>query len=318
MRLILGDNLQKPSIRDIILIGSFQQDLSTNRKLLRLVGRSEFSKMRYTLKYGGKFGDKIVKFGKTFYNKVLQPGYSKVLKPVYNATKKIIEFAANNDIANNAIKVVGNMVGSALGAPGVGNILAAAAKGTDSALKIGESVVNELFDKKKLDVKDVKEIVDIIREQIKEFMGKDKEQLEKKVENVEENLKDLDLEKEDVTKEDIKEGVNAGLIFYNPVNRQMIKKYAGRVKLGGSLKPINPKILKILPKLLNKRRLINKIRPATIGIDKPNRFNDVPDNLKGGRARMSGRAKMSGRVRMSGNIGDDITSKLEALKSKYK
>ena len=301
MRLILGDNLQKPSIRDIILIGSFQQDLSTNRKLLRLVGRSEFTKMRYTIKYGGKFGDKLIKFGKNFYSKVLQPGYKKVLKPAYNVTKKIIDIAANNDLANNAIKVVGNMVGSALGAPGVGNMIAAAAKGTDSAIKIGESVVNDLVKKKKLDPEDIKQIIAIIREQIKEFMGKDKEQLEKKTENVEENLKDLDLEKENVTPEDIKDGVNAGLIFYNPVNRQMIKKYAGRVKLGGSVKPMNPRLLKILPKILNSRRKL-----TTKGIDKHNRFDELSSHKDGGRARMSG------------NISDDVTSKLEALKSKYK
>lgn len=308
MRLILGDNLQKPSIRDIILIGSFQQDLSTNRKLLRLVGRSEFTKMRYTIKYGGKFGDKLIKFGKNFYSKVLQPGYKKVLKPAYNVTKKIIDIAANNDLANNAIKVVGNMVGSALGAPGVGNMIASAAKGTDSAIKIGEKVVNDLVKKKKLDPDDIKQIVTIIRGQIKEFKGKDKEQLEKKTENVEENLKDLDLEKENVTPEDIKDGVNAGLIFYNPVNRQMIKKYAGRVKLGGSLKPMNPKLLKILPKILNSRKRLL----TTKGIDRPNRFNELPQHKEGGRTSLGGRA------RMSGNIGDDVTSKLEALKSKYK
>ena len=46
MRLILGDNLIQPSIRDIILIGSFQQDLTTNRKLLRAIGRNDFRKIR--------------------------------------------------------------------------------------------------------------------------------------------------------------------------------------------------------------------------------------------------------------------------------
>ena len=39
MRLILGDNLKQPSIRDIILIGSFQQDLTTNKKLLKVIGK---------------------------------------------------------------------------------------------------------------------------------------------------------------------------------------------------------------------------------------------------------------------------------------
>ena len=90
MRLILGDNLTQPSIRDIILIGSFQQNLSTNRKLLKTVGRNNFRKIRYQVKYGGKFGDRLIKFGKSFYSKVLQPGINKVAKPVYNATKKII------------------------------------------------------------------------------------------------------------------------------------------------------------------------------------------------------------------------------------
>ena len=150
MRLILGDNLIQPSIRDIILIGSFQQDFTKNRKLLRSIGRNNFIKVKYQIKYGGKFGDRLVKFGKSFYSKVLQPGFNKVAKPVYNATKKIIDVAANNDFANNAIKVVGNLVGSALGAPGVGSMISSAAKGADSAIKIGESVVNRLVKDKKL------------------------------------------------------------------------------------------------------------------------------------------------------------------------
>ena len=54
------------------------------------------------------------------------------------------------------------------------------------------------------------------------------------------------------TKEDVKDGFKAGLIFYNPVNRKVIAKYSGRVKLGGSVKPIHPNLLKILPKILKK------------------------------------------------------------------
>ena len=175
MRLILGDNLIQPSIRDIILIGSFQQDFTKNRKLLRSIGRNNFIKVKYQIKYGGKFGDRLVKFGKSFYSKVLQPGFNKVAKPVYNATKKIIDVAANNDFANNAIKAVGNLVGSALGAPGVGTMISTAAKGADSAIKIGESVVNRLVKDKKLDGDDIMEIINIIKEQkkiLKEMINK--------------------------------------------------------------------------------------------------------------------------------------------------
>ena len=300
MRLILGDNLIQPSIRDIILIGSFQQDLTTNKKLLRSIGRNNFSRVRYQLKYGGKFGDRLINFGKSFYNKVIQPGFNKVAKPVYNATKKLVDFAANNDIANSAIKIVGNMVGTALGAPGVGNIIASAAKGADSAIKIGESVVNRLVEEKKLDGDDIMQIINIIKEQIKEFKGKDKEKFDEKVENVKENLKDIDLEKENLTKEDVKEGFKAGLIFYNPVSRKVINKYSGRVKMGGSIKPINPKLLKILPRLFKKIKIVKKI----------NKTNN------------NGRVAMAGRVKMSGDINNenlnDIQSKLNALKSKYK
>ena len=250
MRLILGDNLKQPSIRDIILIGSFQQDLTTNRKLLKAIGRNDFRKVRYQVKYGGKFGDRLIKFGKSFYSKVLQPGFNKVAKPVYNATKKIIDIAANNDFANNAIKVVGNAVGTALGVPGVGTMISTAAKGADSAIKIGESVVKRLVSEKKLDGDDIMEIINIIKEQIKDIKGKDKDKLDEKAETIKENLKDVDLEKENLTKEDVKEGFKAGLVFYNPVSRKLINKYSGRVKMGGSLKPINPNLLRILPRIM--------------------------------------------------------------------
>ena len=87
VRLIIGDNLKQPSIRDIITIQSTKQNLS--RKMLRIIGRSSYAKYNYSIKYGGKFGDRLIKYGKSFYNKVIKPGYSKVLKPVYNATKKL-------------------------------------------------------------------------------------------------------------------------------------------------------------------------------------------------------------------------------------
>ena len=242
MRLILGDNLIQPSIRDIILIGSFQQDFTKNRKLLRSIGRNNFIKVKYQVKYGGKFGDRLVKFGKSFYSKVLQPGFNKVAKPVYNATKKIIDIAANNDFANNAIKVVGNAVGTALGVPGVGSMISTAAKGADSAIKIGESVVNRLVKDKKLDGDDIMEIINIIKEQIKDIKGKDKEKLDEKAKTIKENLKDVDLEEANLTKEDVKDGFKAGLVFYNPVSRKLINKYSGRVRMAGSIKPINPNV----------------------------------------------------------------------------
>ena len=305
VRLMIGDNLTQPSIRDIINIQSTRQDLS--RKMLKIIGRSSYAKYNYDIKYGGKFGDRLIKFGKSFYSKVLQPGFNKVAKPVYNATKKIIDIAANNDFANNAIKVVGNAVGTALGVPGVGTMISTAAKGADSAIKIGESVVKRLVTEKKLDGDDIMEIINIIKEQIKDIKGKDKEKLDEKAETIKENLENVDLEKEILTKEDVKDGFKAGLVFYNPVSRKLINKYSGRVKMGGSLKPINPNLLKILPRIMRKikKNKVSNPKLATTIASKDN-----------------GRVCMSGRVKMGGNVDkddlNDIQSKLNALKSKYK
>ena len=232
MSLILGSNIQQPSIRDLILIGSYKNDSIMNRKLMKVIGRNQYCKFTYKIKYGGKFGDRLINFGKSFYNNVITPGFHKVIKPVYNATKKLVDIAANNDLANNAIKVVGNMVGTALGAPGVGNVISSAIQGADSGIKIGESVVNRLITEKKLDPEDITQIINIIKEQIKEFTGNDKKTLETKTETVKNNLENVDLEKENLTKEDIKDGFKAGLIFYNPVSRKPINKYSGRVKTG--------------------------------------------------------------------------------------
>ena len=87
MRLILGSNISQPSIRDIILIGSYKNDSIMNRKLMKVIGRNQYCKYTNRIKYGGKFGDRLINFGKSFYNKILKPGYDHVVKPVYNATK---------------------------------------------------------------------------------------------------------------------------------------------------------------------------------------------------------------------------------------
>ena len=306
MRLILGDNVRNPSIRDILIIEASRKDLS--RKLLKLIGRNRYCRYTNHVKYGGKFGDRLKNFGNKLYNNVIKPGFNKVVKPAYNVTKKLIDIAANNDLANNAIKVVGNMVGSAYGAPGVGNLISEAIQGTDSAIKIGESMVNRLINEKKLDPDDITQIFNIIKEQIKEFTGSDKKTLETKAETVKNNLENVDLEKENLTKEDIKDGFKAGLIFYNPVSRKPINKYSGRVKMGGSVKPINPNLLKIMPKLF-KKKTIKRIRDEI-------KNNNIDVN------HTKGESVKGGRVRMSGNISNsqmnDISSKLEALKSKYK
>ena len=311
MRLILGSNMTKPSIRDIILISSGAgycsydgglNMLTHNRMILKNVGRNEYAKLQYRVKYGGKFGDRLIKFGKSFYNKILKPGYNHVVKPVYNATKKLVDIAANNDLANNAIKVVGNLVGTAVEVPGLGNMLSKGVQGVDSAIKISESVVNELVDKKKMDPKDVKEVIDIVSEQVKDFSGNDKQTLDNKVNTVKENLQNLDLQKENLTPQDVKEGFKAGLIFYNPVSRKPINKYSGRCKMGGSIKPINPNLLKIMPKLFKKKAMKKEIQNA--------------GSKSNGRVKMAGRAKMSGEI--SKSQMNEITNKLEALKSKYK
>ena len=198
MRLILGDNIRNPSIRDILTIESIRKDLS--RKLLKLIGRNRYCKYTNHVKYGGKFGDRLKNFGNKIYNNVIKPGFNKVVKPAYNATKKLIDIAANNDLANNAIKVVGNMVGTAFGAPGVGNVISSAIQGADSGIKIGESVVNRLITEKKLDPEDITQIFNIIKEQIKEFTGNDKKTLENKAETVKNNLENVDLKEQEKLK----------------------------------------------------------------------------------------------------------------------
>ena len=310
MRLILGDNIRRPSIRDNLIIESSRKDLT--RKLLRLIGRNQYCKHMNRVKYGGKFGDRLIKFGKSFYNNVITPGFNKVVKPVYNVTKKLVDIAANNDLANNAIKIIGNTVGTALGAPGVGNIISSAIQGADSGIKIDESVVNRLINEKKLDPDDIKQVFNIIKEQIKDFTGKDKQTLETKAETVKNNLENVDLEKENLTKQDIKDGFGAGLIFYNPVSKKPINKYSGRVKMCGSIngakgtsaqaQPINPNLLKIMPKLFKKKTI----------------------QSKSGRVRMSGAASnntarsASSASAISDSKMNEISNKLEALKAKYK
>ena len=195
-----------------------------------------------------------------------------------------------------------------MGSPGVGNIISSAIQGADSGIKIVESVVNRLINEKKLDPDDIKQIFNIIKEQIKDFTGKDKQTLETKADTIKNNLENVDLEKENLTKEDVKDGFKAGLIFYNPVSKKPINKYSGRIKMGGSIKPINPHLLKIMPKLF-KKKSIQKIKKDIL-----NNNIDVKHS--------KGESAKSGRVRMSGSISNsqmnEISSKLEALKAKYK
>ena len=112
------------------------------------------------------------------------------------------------------------------------------------------------------------------------------------------------MEKENITKEDVKDGFKAGLIFYNPVSRKMINKYSGRVKMCGSVKPINQNLLRILPKILRKIKT------------NPSLKSRVPKTISAKSESVSGRVKMSGGVDKSDL--NDIQSKLNALKSKYK
>ena len=151
-----------------------------------------------------------------------------------------------------------------------------------------------MINEKKLDPDDITQIFNIIKEQIKTISGNDKKTLDNKAETIKNNLENIDLEKENLTKDDIKEGFKAGLIFYNPVSKKPINKYSGRVKMGGSIKPINPNLLKIMPKLFKKKTIQSK----------------------------SGRVRMSGATSSASSISDskmnEISNKLEALKAKYK
>ena len=201
--------------------------------------------MRYYEKYGGgRIWQKIKRFGKRVYNKVI--------KPVAKVVKKIVDVAANNPLIQAGITTVGNALGSMVGVPVVGTIAANAIKGADTAIDSAEKIVTDLK-QKKLNTQEIKNIMNTIKDQVQQAKqqlqdSKENKKLDEKVKTVENNLQ---VNKDNLNADDVNKAVAAGFIFYNPINKQPIPKYAGRINLGGRINlagELNPKVWNLLKK----------------------------------------------------------------------
>ena len=85
--LMMNNQMFTPSIR--VMLSTLNNPLTKfdNKTLLHNIGRNKFMEMRYYEKYGGgKVWQKIKRFGKRVYNRVI--------KPVAKVVKKIIDVAA--------------------------------------------------------------------------------------------------------------------------------------------------------------------------------------------------------------------------------
>ena len=248
---MMNNQLFTPSIR--VMLSTLNNPLTKfdNKTLLHNIGRDKFMMMRYDSKYGsGKIWQKIKRFGKRVYNKVV--------KPIAKVVKKIIDIGANNPLIQAGITTVGNALGSMIGVPVVGTIAANAIKGADSAIDSAEKIVTDLRNKK-LNTQEIKNIMNTIKDQVTQAKqelkdAKENKKLDEKVKTIENNLQ---VNKDNLTSEDVNKAVSAGFIFYNPINKQPIPKYAGRIKLGGRINlsgrinlggELNPKVWNLLKK----------------------------------------------------------------------
>ena len=246
----MNNQMFTPSIR--VMLSTLNNPLTKfdNKTLLHNIGRDKFMMMRYDSKYGGgRIWQKIKRFGKRVYNKVI--------KPVAKVVKKIVDVAANNPLIQAGITTVGNALGSMVGVP-VGTIAANAIKGADTAIDSAEKIVTDLRNKK-LNTQEIKNIMNTIKDQVQQAKqqlndAKENKKLDEKVKTVENNLQ---VNKDNLTSEDVNKAVSAGFIFYNPINKQVIPKYAGRINLGGRIKlcgrinlggELNPKVWNLLKK----------------------------------------------------------------------
>ena len=243
--LMLNNQMFTPSIR--VMLSTLNNPLSKfdNKTLLHNIGRDKFMTMRYYEKYGGgKIWQKIKRFGKRVYNKVI--------KPVAKVVKKIVDVAANNPLIQAGITTVGNALGSMVGVPVVGTIAANAIKGADTAIDSAEKIVTDLK-QKKLNTTEIKNIMNTIKDQVTQAKQQlqdsaESKKLDEKVKTVENNLQ---VNKDNLNATDVNKAVAAGFIFYNPINKQPIPKYAGRINLGGRINlagELNPKVWNLLKK----------------------------------------------------------------------
>ena len=242
--LMMNNQMFTPSIR--VMLSTLNNPLTKfdNKTLLHNIGRNKFMEVRYYEKYGGgKIWQKIKRFGKRVYNRVI--------KPVAKVVKKIIDVAANNPLIQTGIQTVGNALGSMVGVPVVGTIAANAIKGADTAIDSAEKIVTDLK-QKKLNTQEIKNIMNTIKDQVtqakQQLNSSDAKKLDDKVKTVESNLQ---VNKDNLTSDDVNKAVSAGFIFYNPINKQVIPKYAGRINLGGRINlagELNPKVWNLLKK----------------------------------------------------------------------
>lgn len=261
--LLMNNQMFTPSIR--VMLSTLNNPLTKfdNKTILHNIGRDKYMIMRYDIKYGGgKVWQKIKKFGKRVYNKVI--------RPVAKVVKKIIDVAANNPLIQTGIQTLGNSLGSVVGVPVVGSIIANGIKGVDTAIDSAEKIVTDLRNKK-LNTQEIKNIMNTIKDQVTQAKqqlndAKENKKLDEKIKTVENNLQ---VNKDNLTSEDVNKAVSAGFIFYNPINKQPIPKYAGRIKLGGRINlsgrinlggELNPKVWNLLKKPRNGNKIMSKPR----------------------------------------------------------
>ena len=280
--LLMNNQMFTPSIR--VMLSTLNNPLTKfdNKTLLHNIGRDKFMMMRYDSKYGGgKVWQKIKRFGKRVY--------SKVIKPVGKVLRKIIDVAANNPLIQTGIQTLGNSLGSVIGLPMVGSISANVIKSADKTIDSVEKIVTDLKNKK-LNTQEIKNIMNTIKDQVTQAKqqlndAKENKKLDEKVKTVENNLQ---INKDNLTAEDVNKAVSAGFIFYNPINKQPIPKYAGRIHLGGRINlsgrinlggELNPKVWNLLKKPRNGNKIMSKPSQQVGPDSKRLRIHNVPSQI---------------------------------------
>ena len=330
--LLMNNQMFTPSIR--VMLSTLNNPLTKfdNKTLLHNIGRDKFMMMRYDSKYGGgKIWQKIKRFGKRVYNKVI--------KPVAKVVKKIIDVAANNPLIQAGVTTIGNSLGAMIGGVPIGSITSNVIKGVDTAIDSAEKIVTDLRNKK-LNTQEIKNIMNTIKDQVTQAKqqlqdSKENKKFDEKVKTLESNLQ---VNKDGLTSDDVTKAVSAGFIFYNPINKQVIPKYAGRIKLGGRINlsgrinlggELNPKVWNLLKKprgpkgskIMSKPRIHNVPSQVYNPVFERNQIiSKIPESkeIKTGEQIMNGELKS---VRASGckqskGCNKKITS-LDELRMKY-
>lgn len=274
----MNNQMFTPSIR--VMLSTLNNPLTKfdNKTILHNIGRDKYMMMRYDIKYGGgKVWQKIKRFGKRVYNKVI--------KPVAKVVKKIIDVAANNPLIQTGIQTVGNSLGSMVGLPILGTITSNSIRGADKLIDSAEKIVTDLRNKK-LNTQEIKNIMNTIKDQVTQAKqqlndAKENKKLDEKVKTVENNLQ---VNKDNLTADEITKAVSAGFIFYNPINKQPIPKYAGRINLGGRINlsgrinlggELNPKVWNLLKKPRGPKGAKIMAKPS----QKNPRIHNVPSQI---------------------------------------